>query len=61
MKESASRMERITYKIAPHKHVDGTDTIFATMAVSLVKISLGKWIGLIRRGIYQESAEYIRW
>ena len=40
-----------------HKHVDGADTIFSTMSVLLVKKPLLKWLGVIRRGSYQASAE----
>ena len=44
-----------------HKHLDGADTIFFTMAGPLAKNLLEKWIGLIRRGIYQEESEDSIW
>ena len=44
MKEYAARMENI------HKHADGEDTRFFTMAGPLVKNNLEKYFGVIIRG-----------
>ena len=41
-KESASSMEKIPSSMMLHKHVDGTDTIFATMKGPLANNPLGK-------------------
>ena len=43
------------------KHVDGEETIFATMVVPLVKNPLGGFLEVIRRGNYQVMAEDNRW
>ena len=42
-------------------HVDELDTIFANMAVPLANNILGEWLGVIRRGTYQEASEDSRW
>ena len=54
-------MEKIPYTMVLHKHADGADTRFATMARPLMKKPLEKWLGVIRRGTYKEESEYIRW
>ena len=61
MKESAARMEKIPSNIVLHKHVDGADTRFATMAGPLANNPLGKRLGVIRRGTYQAASEDSRW
>ena len=42
-------------------NVDGEDTIFTTMSVPLMKIPLGKWIGITRRGGYQADSGDSMW
>ena len=42
-------------------NVDGEDTIFTTMSVPVVKIPLGKWIGITRRGGYQADSGDSMW
>ena len=54
-------MENIPSTMVLQKHVDGADTIFATMAGPLANNSLGGWLGEIRRGTYQEAYEDSRW
>ena len=44
-----------------HNHVDGADTIFATMLEPLVNKTLVKWLGVIRRGSYPAESEDSRW
>ena len=44
-----------------HKHVDGEDTMLVNMTGPLINYHLGKWIGVIIRGSYQEAAEDPRW
>ena len=44
-----------------HKHVDGEDTRFFTMAGKLANNPLLKWLGVIRRGTQQAASEDIRW
>ena len=44
-----------------HKHVDGENTNFFTMAGTLVNNHLVKWLVVIRRGTYQANDEDIRW
>ena len=61
VKESAARMEKIPSNMVLHKHVDGADTIFSTMAGTLANNPLGKWLGVIRRGTYQAEYEDSRW
>ena len=61
MKESANRMERIPSTMVIHKHVDGADTRFSTMAVPLANNPLKKYTGVIRRGFYQAASEDSRW
>ena len=61
MKESAARMENIPSTMVLHKHVDWEDTIISTMEGPLANNPLGKWLGMIRRGIYQASSEDSRW
>ena len=41
--------------MVPHKHVDGADTVFYTIARPLANNPLGKWLGVIRKGTYQDS------
>ena len=41
-------MEKMTSTVVIHKHVDGADTLFYTMPLSLVNNPLGKWLGVIR-------------
>ena len=40
-----------------HNHVDGADTRFSAMERTLAKNSLGKWLGVIRRGTHQAASE----
>ena len=47
--------------MVPHKHAYGTDTCFYTMSGPLVNNPLVRWLGVIRRGSYQEESEDIRW
>ena len=61
LKESAVRMEKIPSTVVLHKHVDGADTIFSTMAGPLAKNPLEKWLGVIIIGSYQAASEDIRW
>ena len=42
-------------------HVYGTDTIFVTMLGPLVINTLRKWLRVIRREAYKESARERRW
>ena len=44
-----------------HKHVDGADTRFATIAGTLANNPLEKWLGVIIRGAYQAASEDSRW
>ena len=60
VKESATRMENITSIMVLQKHVYGADTRFSTMPVPLVNNPMGGCLGVIRRGSYQSSYEYIR-
>ena len=57
MKESVVRMEKIPFTMVLHKQIYGVDTIFSTKTGPLVKIPSGKWLGVIRRGIYQADNE----
>ena len=57
MKESEARMENIPSTMVLHKHVYGSDAIFATIPVPLVNNPIVKWIGVIRRGSYQAEIE----
>ena len=50
-------MENITSTMLIHKHVDGVDTRFATMAGPLMDNHLVKWLGVIIRGTYQAASE----
>ena len=61
VKESAARMEKIPSTMALHKHVDGADTRFYTMVGPSANNSLGKWLGVIRRGTSQAESEDGRW
>ena len=61
VKESAAGTEKIPSIMVIHKHVDGSDTKFSTMAVPLVNNPLLKWLGLIITGAYQAAAEDSRW
>ena len=54
-------MERLPPTIVIHKNLGGKDTIFATMTGPFLNSSLGKYLGVIRRGIYQEESEDNRW
>ena len=54
-------MEKIPPTMVLQNNVDGEDTIFTTMSVPLVKIPLGKWIEIIRRGAYQAEFGDVRW
>ena len=54
-------MENIPSTMVVYKHVDGENTIFSTMSGPLTNNPLGKWLGVIRRGTYQESSEDSRW
>ena len=54
-------MENIPSTVVLHKHVDGEDTRFATMAGPLTNNPLGKLLGVIRRGTCQAASEYSRW
>ena len=54
-------MEKITFAMVLHKHVDGADIIFSTTAGPLANNNLEKWLGLIRRGTCQAAYEDIRW
>ena len=44
-----------------HKHVDGEDNRFLSIAGTLVNNTLEKWLGFVIRGSYQESVKDIRW
>ena len=44
-----------------HTHVDGADTRFSNMAGPLANNPLEKWLGVIRRGTYQEVSEDSWW
>ena len=57
MKESVASMEKIPSTMVLHKHVDWEDTIFSTMSLKLLNNLLVNFIGVIRRGSYQSSAE----
>ena len=61
MKESAARMEKITYTMVLHKYVDGADIIFSNMAGPLAKNLLEKWLEVIRIGTYQAESEDSMW
>ena len=54
-------MENIPSTMVLHKHVDGAENRFATIAGPLEKNPLEKWLGVIRRGTYQAAYEDIRW
>ena len=60
-KESVESMEKIPPTMVLQNNVDGEETIFATMSVPLVKIPLGKWIEIIRRGAYRAESGDGRW
>ena len=47
VKELSARMENIPSAMVLHKHVDGAETRFSTMAVPLVNNIFGKWLGVI--------------
>ena len=53
-------MEKITSTMVLHKNLDGADTRFSIMAGPLEKNLLVKWLGVIRRGIYQAASKDIR-
>ena len=40
-----------------HKHVDGADTIFSTIAGLFANNQLRKWLGVIIIGTYQSTYE----
>ena len=61
MKESASRMENISSTMVLHKNLYGANTRLSTKEGILVNNPLGKWLGVIRRRIYQEASEDSRW
>ena len=54
-------MGNIPSTMVLHKHVDGSDTRFSSMAGPLANNPLGKWLGVIRRGTYQSAPEDSRW
>ena len=54
-------MEKIPPTMVLQNNVDGEDTIFTTMSVPLVKMTLGTWIEIIRRGAYQAESGEVRW
>ena len=54
-------MEKIPSIMVLHKHVEESDTRFATMAVPLANNPLGKWLVVIRIGTYRSAFEDIRW
>ena len=43
-----------------HKNLYGEGKIFSTMSIPLANNNMGKYPGLIKRGIYQEDAGYRR-
>ena len=57
VKELTARMENIPSTMVIHKHIDGADNRFDTMAGTLTKYSFEKWLGVIRRGTYQAESE----
>ena len=61
MKVSPASTEKIPSTMVIHKKVDGADNIFSTMEGLLTNNTLGKCLGLIRRGTYQTESEDIRW
>ena len=54
-------MENIPSTMVFHKHVDGANIIFSTMAGPLANNPLEKWIGVIVIGTYQAASEDSRW
>ena len=54
-------MENIPSTMVLHKNLDGAETIFATMKGPLENNPLEKWLGVIRRGTYQEESADSRW
>ena len=50
-------MENIPSTMVLHKNVDGAETIFSIMAGPLANNLLGKYLGVIIRGIYQAASE----
>ena len=61
MKEPAARMEKISPTMVLHKHIYQVDTRFYTMEGTLVNSTMGKWLGVIRRGTFQAAYENSRW
>ena len=61
VKEYAKSMENIPSTMVLHKHVDGTETRFATMAGTLANNPLGKCLGVTRRGTHQSAYKDSRW
>ena len=61
MKEPEARKKNIPSTMVLHKHLDGADTIFATMSGPLANNTLEKWIGVIIRGTYQSASEDSMW
>ena len=54
-------MKKIPSTIVLHKHVDGAETRFSTVAGPLENDPLGKCLGVIRRGTYQAAYKDIIW
>ena len=55
------KMEKIPSNMVLQKYVYGPGTIFYTISVPLLKDTMGKWLGVIRRGTYQAAVGDIRW
>ena len=53
-------MEKIPPTMVLHKHVYGSNIIFSTISVPLVK-TMEKWIVVIRRGAYQVAVGDRKW
>ena len=54
-------MEKISSTMVLYRHIYGVYIRYDTIPGPLVNNSLGKWIGVITRRIYQVAAEDSRW
>ena len=54
-------MDKISFTVVLHNHIDGVDTHFANISGPLAKNLLGVWLVLIVRGAYDAAAGNIMW
>ena len=54
-------MDKISFTVVLHNHIDGVDTHFANISGPLAKNLLGVWLVLNLRGAYDAAAGNIMW